>query len=65
MADEEEREDDQGREIGDLGGIGEKSGSLYLGEDGFGSMPHMPIEEEPHRDHGPRPGDETPLDDDR
>jgi hypothetical protein len=63
MADE--REEDDGDALGDLGGIGEHSGSLYPGEDGMGSIPHMPIEEEPRRDHGPVQSDRPPLDDDR
>jgi hypothetical protein len=47
MADDE-RDDDE--TLGDdLGGIGEGSGSEYPGEDGMGSIPHMPVEEEPDR----------------
>jgi hypothetical protein len=60
MADEPE---DDGKPIGDLGGIGEHSGSLYLGEDGMGSIPHMPVEEEPHREHEPSTPERPPLED--
>jgi hypothetical protein len=62
MADEREDEDGGGT-IGDLGGIGEHSGSIYPGEDGMGSIPHMPIEDEPRREHEPPADDRPPLED--
>jgi hypothetical protein len=63
MADEREEDEDGG--FGDLGGIGEHSGSLYPGEDGMGSIPHLLVEEEPHREDAPPPDERPPLDDDR
>jgi hypothetical protein len=42
-------EDDEGGGLpDDLGGIGEQSGWMYPGEDGIGSIPHMPIEDDEH-----------------
>jgi hypothetical protein len=63
MADEHDEEDGGG--FGDLGGIGEHSGSMYAGEDGMGSIPHMPIEEEPPRDHEAPADERPPLEADR
>jgi hypothetical protein len=56
-------DDEKDRDEGDLGGIGERSGSVYRGEDGMGSIPHMPVEEAPAPE--PDPIEERPPLEDR
>jgi hypothetical protein len=46
--DTDERDDDETIDA-DLGGIGEGTGTRDDGEDGMGSLPHMPVEDEPDR----------------
>jgi hypothetical protein len=57
--------EEDGSGFGDLGGIGEHAGSIYPGEDGPASLPHMPVEDEPDGGEAQPQGHRPPLDEDR
>ena len=47
MAPDDDRDEDTLED--DLGGVGERDPAADEGEDGMGSLPHMPVEDEPDR----------------